>query len=121
GETAEVVCLDAHLDMYARAPAPAWLPAHDGARLALDGPIRSRDAAAGLPQLPTLHPDVALRARALAWEQAWLLLLLDRMPRLTRVTWVVPDHFARGLAAGFPYPQAAWHALLEDGAAAGIW
>jgi hypothetical protein len=33
-ETAEIICLDAHLDMYPRAPAPAWLPARDGARLA---------------------------------------------------------------------------------------
>ena len=38
-----------------------------------------------------------------------------------RVTWVVPPHFERALASGFPYPDAQWSVTLNVGARNGIW
>lgn len=120
-EVQHIVCLDAHLDMYAVGDLTATLRGPGGARLNVHYSPSYREMGAGLPSLRHLGPAAVERAFAGTWEEAWALHLLERMPRLERFTWVVPDHFGIGLAQGFPYPHARWLHTLQEAAAHGIW
>jgi hypothetical protein len=116
-----IVCLDAHLDMYAVGSLAVGLAGPRGARLVVHYTPIYREMASGLESLPQLGDSVAAAARDATWEEAWALHLLEHMPILQKFTWVVPDHFAAGLAAGFPYPYARWMDTLSSGAEQGIW
>ncbi len=116
-----VVCLDAHLDMYAIGSLALTVAGPRGRRLRVEYDPLYREMAAGVPSLGHAGPTVAAWAREAAWEEAWALLLLERMPWLERFTWVVPDHFGAGLAAGFPYPHARWLGTLEAARRRGVW
>lgn len=117
----QVVCLDAHLDMYTTGDFSIGIPGPGGKKLLVGYTLDYREMAAGLPSLPYLSSKVAALAQEAAWEQAWVLLLLKDMPKLSSFTWVVPNHFAAGLAVGFPYPHAQWMRILEAGQKEEIW
>lgn len=119
--TDHVVCLDAHLDVYAVGSLAVVLRGPRGKRLRVQHRPHYREMAGGLSSLGYLGPSDSAVASAAAWEEAWPLLLMEHMPLLERLTWVVPDHFAAGLAAGFPYPHAQWKKTLDEGCQAGIW
>ncbi len=117
---AEIVCLDAHLDMFPVGSVLVQVPGPGGRKLEIEYHPTHREMGQGMPK-QMVGDAVRQRAYEATWEESWALHLLEFMPRLRRFTWVVPEHFAAGLAAGFPYPHAAWHRLLEGGRLANIW
>jgi len=123
-----IVCLDAHLDVYPMMTLdlmggegdPILSHYHVYQFLTHRGPKGERidDTPAGQAITKLLQEPLYLER---AWVQAWLLLLLDRLPNLTIFDWVVPDHFAPALEQGFPYPDAQWMTTLRVGQSWNTW
>ncbi|MGB8211967.1 MAG: hypothetical protein WCE68_00280 [Anaerolineales bacterium] len=115
---AEIVCLDAHLDIYPRMLVDLDT-AHPGRAIYR---VCVEDLASGLDRraksIPTEYRDRIRESydwiRDGLMEGGWLISLAGQIGTV-KVDWVVPYHFAAALDQGFPYPNAQWADSLALG------